>query len=163
MIKTLEIYIDGACQGNPGRAAIGVVIHEKGKRLKRISKTIGESTNNAAEYSAFIHALEEALSLKAQKISIHTDSELLFNQVRGRYKVRSSTLKNYFDQARHLLGKFDHVELKQIPREQNKEADKLASEALSKEKQSLTWKLKNSGEKIFVLTKKQANVVTQLS
>ena len=130
MHKELDIYIDGACIGNPGEAAIGVVVKHNDKILKEISKPIGQGTNNMAEYNAFICALQEALILKAERIRIYTDSELLFRQMGGYYKVKSEQLKPLFTQAQHLMKGFSHIECRQIPREENKQADQLASKAL---------------------------------
>lgn len=132
MKKELEIYIDGACIGNPGEAAIGVIVQEDSKRIKEISKTIGQGTNNIAEYGAFITALKEAALLKADKIRIYTDSELLFKQVTGQYKIKNENLKLLFEEAKRLAEKFKAVEVKHIPREQNSAADQLASKALKK-------------------------------
>ena len=128
----LEIFVDGACRGNPGLAAIGVVIHQDGKCIKTVAKSIGEATNNIAEYTALIYALQEALVLKADKVKIFTDSELVFNQLIGSYQIKNEKLKTLFDQVKHLVRGFKKIEIKNIPREKNKEADKLASDVLKK-------------------------------
>ena len=130
MNRTLDIFSDGACSGNPGPASIGVVIQENGTTIKTISESIGEATNNIAEYKALVCALNEALNLKADKAVVHTDSELLFNQLRGTFKVKNENLKNLLDELHRLCKIFKQVEVKQIPREQNTEADKLAKSAL---------------------------------
>ena len=130
MIAELEIFIDGACHGNPGPAAIGIVINEGKKRIKEIAKSIGDATNNIAEYSALIYALEEAVILKAKTLKIYTDSELVFNQVTGQYKVKKENLKFLFDQVQLLGRAFKQVDMHHVPREQNKEADQLATSAL---------------------------------
>jgi ribonuclease HI len=127
---TLEIFVDGACSGNPGPAGIGIVINRDGMTIKKISKAIGEATNNIAEYSALIYALQEAMVLKAKKLKIFTDSELLFRHVTGVYKVKNEKLKFLFDQVRHLMQGFDHVDIAHVRRENNKEADKLAAQSL---------------------------------
>lgn len=132
MKKELEIYIDGACLGNPGEAAVGAVFYQNKEKIKEISQTIGQATNNIAEYSAFIAALKEAVALKADKIKIYTDSGLLFNQVTGNYQIKNERLKLLFEEAKHLGQDFSLVEMKQIPREQNQVADELASKALKK-------------------------------
>ena len=132
MSRTLEIFIDGACSGNPGKAGIGVVINAPGKTVKEISKPIGEATNNIAEYSALIYALQEALVMKAKEIKIFTDSELLFRQVKGIYKVKNEKLKFLFDQVQCLMNGFDRVDLNHVRREKNKKADKLATDAIKK-------------------------------
>ena len=130
-----EIYVDGACSGNPGAAGIGVVINAQGKTVKEISKPIGEATNNIAEYSALIYALQEALVMKAAEVKVYTDSELMFRQVTGAYKVKNEKLKFLLDQVRHLMAGFKHIDLCHVRREKNKQADKLATGAI-REKQA---------------------------
>ena len=130
MSSRLEIYTDGACSGNPGPAAVGVVIVQDGKKIKEISKVIGEATNNIAEYSALICALQEALLLKARQLVIFTDSELMHRQVIGQYKVKNQVIQLLFDQVGQLIGEFESVEINHVPREQNKDADRLATQAL---------------------------------
>ena len=131
----LEIFIDGACSGNPGKAGIGIVINRRGKTVKEISKAIGEATNNIAEYSALIFALQEALIMKATELQVFTDSELMFRQVTGAYKVKNEKLRFLHDQTQHLMKGFDHIDIQHVRRENNKRADKLATEAI-KEKQA---------------------------
>lgn len=126
----LEIFVDGACRGNPGPAGIGVVIRRGGKTVAEISRPIGEATNNIAEYSALICALQEASVLKAVRLKIFTDSELMFHQLTGRYKVKDRKLKFLHDQVQQLKRGFAAVELAHVPREKNKEADKLATSSL---------------------------------
>ena len=129
-MRELEIFVDGASRGNPGPSAIGVVIFENQKKVKEISKVIGEATNNIAEYRALLCALEEAKLLKASKVKIYTDSELMFYQLTGRYQVKSEHLKIFFDQAQKMGKGFQSVDIKNIPREKNQEADHLATQAL---------------------------------
>ena len=124
-----DIYIDGASKGNPGPAGVGIVIFKEGARLKDISRHIGNTTNNVAEYTALIYALEEALILKAGKVKVLTDSELLAKQINGEYKVRHVNLKPLFEQARNLSRGFESFEIRHIVREKNKEADRLADKA----------------------------------
>lgn len=129
-MSVLEMYIDGASKGNPGPSGIGVVIYDKdGSALKGISKSIGKATNNVAEYTALIYALQEALILKSPKIKVWTDSELLCKQVKGVYTVRHSNLKPLFEQVKHLAKGFDSFEIQHIGRDKNKEADRLAGNA----------------------------------
>ena len=130
MNSVLEIFVDGACSGNPGPGGIGVVIKRGGKTIAEISKAIGEATNNIAEYSALICALQEALILKAARLKIFTDSELMFHQLTGSYKVRDEKLKFLHEQVQQLKRGFANVELVHVPREKNKEADKLATSSL---------------------------------
>jgi len=132
-MKKLIINTDGAARGNPGPAGIGVVIKdEKGAVVREIAEYIGETTNNQAEYRALIMALEAAVELKADSVGIFADSELMVSQIKGIYKVKNEGLKPLFDQARELLQKFKVCNIEYLPREKNKEADKLANIAIDK-------------------------------
>lgn len=147
MIKELKIYTDGACSGNPGPAAIGVVILENGKKIKEISQCIGEATNNIAEYTALIFALQEALILKAKNVKIFTDSELMYKQVMGQYKVKNASIRMLFDQVIHLKEGFESFDLNHVYREENKDADLLATQALKNNRVKMVASLfNNSGE-----------------
>ena len=126
----LVIFTDGGCSGNPGPAAIGVVIFKDGKVIKEISKAIGEATNNIAEYTAVIYALQEALILKAKEVLVKTDSELMARQLNGQYAVKHANIKPLFEQVKHLCSGFKSVEVVHVPREQNAQADGLARNAL---------------------------------
>jgi len=126
----LEIYIDGASKGNPGKSGIGVVIHQNNRLVKNIASYIGVATNNVAEYTALIYALEEALLLKASSLKINTDSQLLARQLNKIYKVRNEGIISLYNRAVHLLTGFDNVLISHIPREENTVADKLATQAI---------------------------------
>lgn len=129
-MRRLEIYIDGAAKGNPGPAGVGVIICRDGAVLKNVSNYIGHATNNVAEYTALIHALQEALILKAEELKINTDSQLLYRQINKVYKVRHPQILSLYNQALRLIEAFKHVDIKHIPREQNSGADKLATKAV---------------------------------
>ncbi len=122
----LEIFTDGACAGNPGPAGIGVVIKQGGQVIKEVSASIGRATNNIAEYTALIRALEEALALKADDVLVTTDSELMFRQVTGVYSVKHARIKPLFEQVKTLSAGFKHFRIAHVRREKNKEADKLS-------------------------------------
>ena len=126
----LEIYIDGASKGNPGHSGVGIVIYREGLRVKNISNYIGMATNNVAEYTALVYALEEALLLKAKSLKINTDSQLLARQLNKIYKVKHAGIITLYNRAIHLLTGFDKVLIKHIPREENSLADKLATQAV---------------------------------
>ena len=128
----LDIYIDGASKGNPGHSGIGVVICSEGKTIKNISSYIGEATNNVAEYTALIYALEEALLLKAKTLKINTDSQLLARQLNKIYRVKHEGIINLYNQAVQLLTGFEKVLICFIPREKNQRADELATDAIKK-------------------------------
>ena len=131
--KRLTIYVDGASRGNPGPAAVGVVIKdEKGITTLKASSSIGRATNNQAEYTALIMALQEAKRLRASHVEIRTDSQLMAQQITGNYRVRNAHIRPLFEQAMQLLTTFQHCSIDHIPRDLNSEADALANEALDK-------------------------------
>ncbi|NLL90017.1 MAG: ribonuclease HI family protein [Dehalococcoidales bacterium] len=124
------IHTDGASRGNPGQAAIGITIKdEKGNLLKSVSRAIGITTNNQAEYMAIIVALEQAIRLGAKHVELNSDSELVVFQLTGRYRVKKDTLKPLFQKVKELSARFESFKVKNIPREQNSEADALANKA----------------------------------
>jgi len=129
-MKEIEIYIDGASKGNPGPSGIGIVICQNGQTIKNISSYIGNTTNNIAEYTALIYALQEGLINKAESIKINTDSQLLYRQVNKVYKIKSAGILELYHQASHLMSAFKEVKIKHIPREENRGADKLATKAI---------------------------------
>ncbi len=131
-MKLIDVYIDGASKGNPGPAGVGVIICQEGVVLKNISNYIGNTTNNFAEYTALIFALQEALIIKADELNINTDSQLLCRQINGEYKVKSPNILGLYNQARHLISAFKKVSINHIPREMNSGADKLATQAVRK-------------------------------
>ncbi len=129
----LIINTDGLSKNNPGQAAIGAVLKDpRGKIVSTISQSIGIASNNEAEYRAIIAALEAARKLGVDEIEVRSDSELVVNQLNGRYKIKSTALRPFYLQAAQLLGQLKKVSIKYVPREQNTEADRLANEALKK-------------------------------
>jgi ribonuclease HI len=131
--KNIQIYTDGGARGNPGPAGIGVVIWDGNNLVSRHAKYIGEATNNQAEYSAVILALEEAKKLGVENIDFFLDSELVVKQLRREYKVKDQDLANLFLKIWNLSMSFKKITYTHVRREQNKEADKLVNEALDKE------------------------------
>jgi ribonuclease HI len=128
------LNVDGASRGNPGQAAIGVTLKdEKLQLLASISEKIGQTTNNQAEYKALIAGLKKAISLGAKQVEVRSDSELIVRQILGIYKVKKEELKPLHDEARKLAGALSSFAIKSIPREENREADKLANLALDTE------------------------------
>lgn len=116
---------------NPGPGAIGAVItDERGNRITSISRGIGYVTNNQAEYQAIIAALEKIISLGIKQAEIRADSELVVRQVNGKYKVKNAALRPLYSRIVELQGQLDSFSIKHIPREQNKEADRLAGQAV---------------------------------
>ena len=130
-IKKAIIYVDGAARGNPGPAALGVLIKdEQGSLVDSISLGIGRATNNQAEYRAVIAALERAIELGAKEVHLNSDSELIVKQVNGRYRVKNRGLKPLHQEVQQLLSRLEGFTIGHIPRSQNTEADKLANRAL---------------------------------
>jgi len=125
-----KFYIDGASKGNPGPSGIGVVVCRDGSTIKNIASFIGNTTNNVAEYTALIYALQEGLILNAENIEINTDSQLLYRQVKKIYKIKNTNILGLYNQALHLMSAFKEVSIKHIPREENRGADKLANKAV---------------------------------
>ena len=129
--KHLIIYADGASRGNPGPAAIGVIIEdERGRAVARISKAIGRATNNRAEYFALIAGLEEAARLGGETLDIKLDSQLIVRQLKGSY--RSKELRPLHEQTRRLLRKFNFYHIAHIPGSENRVAHGLAKRALGR-------------------------------
>ena len=129
----LICYADGASRGNPGPAAIGgIVLDTAGGVLEEISAAIGHATNNVAEWRAAVAVLAAARRLGARSVELRMDSELVVRQLEGRYQVRNAALRPFYEQARTLLGLFDRVTIKHVPRAQNAHADRLANAALDR-------------------------------
>ncbi len=133
------VYTDGGSRGNPGSAGVGVVVADaKGNIIKNYSKDIGVRTNNEAEYEAVILALQKMKQIfgkdktKDLNIEMRMDSELVARQLGGRYKIMEEKLFPLFIKIWNLRMDFGEISFKEIPREQNKEADKLANEAMDK-------------------------------
>jgi ribonuclease HI len=124
------IHIDGAARGNPGPAAFAFVIDCPGHPRITDKGCLGEKTNNVAEYSALIRALERAAKEQVKRLLIHSDSELLVKQMNGEYRVKNKDLQALYEQASKLRSQFEHVEFRHVPRAQNAEADRLCNEAL---------------------------------
>jgi ribonuclease HI len=123
--------IDGGSRGNPGPAAYGVVIRDaKGDIVARLKKYIGRMTNNVAEYYGLIAALDYMQSQGIKALRIESDSELLVKQMRGQYKVRSPELQPLFERARKMSQALESFRIDHVYREQNREADALANEAM---------------------------------
>lgn len=127
------LYSDGASRGNPGRAAIGAALYRleggRASLVAQVSESIGEATNNVAEYKALIEGLKLAERHDPDRLTVRADSQLLIRQLEGRYRVKNPALQALHRQASGLLEKIPH-RLEHIPREQNIVADALANAAL---------------------------------
>lgn len=129
--ETHKIYTDGGARNNPGPAGCGVVIKDAtGKTISKHKKFLGEMTNNQAEYSGVIYALEIAQEKGYKNIQFFLDSELLVGQLSQNYKVKNQGLAKLFVQAWNLIQSFNKVTFEYIPREKNKEADELVNQAI---------------------------------
>jgi ribonuclease HI len=124
------INIDGAARGNPGPAAYAYVISADGKPPIEESGRLGDATNNVAEYTALVRALERATQLHAARLLIRSDSELLVKQMNGEYRVKNPHLQSLYEEANRLRSRFDLVSFTHVRREQNRRADELCNEAL---------------------------------
>jgi ribonuclease HI len=130
-LKTIRLYTDGAARGNPGPAAVGVVIEDdQGMRLRGLHRYIGTATNNEAEYQALIEGLKAVTELTPDRLEIYVDSKLVVEQVKGGYKVKKAELQPLHRRAKELLDGFAEVAIEHVERERNKGADALANRAL---------------------------------
>jgi len=137
--EKIIIYTDGGSRGNPGPSAIGVVIG-----AKQYFESIGVATNNEAEYQAVIFALKKTKALlgkkvvKTAEVEIKSDSELMIKQLNGKYKVLEPKIQNLFLKAWNLKIDFGKIKFTLIPREKNKQADKLVNQALDSQTRNQT-------------------------
>lgn len=132
-MREIEVYIDGASKGNPGPSGIGVVVCQDSQTIKNLSCYIGNATNNVAEYTALIYALQQGLMLNAEYIKINTDSQLLSRQLNKVYKIKSPQILGLYNQVLHLMGGFKRVLVEHISRGDNRGADKLANQAIKRQ------------------------------
>ena len=143
-MKKIIIYTDGGSRGNPGPSGIGVVFcNEKQEILKKYSEYLGDNlTNNEAEYRAVIFAMKKFKLVfgkklaKNSEIELRSDSEFLVKQLEGLYKILDSKIQSLFITVWNLKLDFKKIKFKHIPREKNKEADKLANEALNNQQRT---------------------------
>ncbi len=124
-------YTDGAARGNPGPAGAGVyIVDQHDVPVDEAQLYLGEATNNVAEYRALLLALDKLEILGAKEIIIRSDSQLIIRQLTGEYRVKNEGLKPLYLEAKTRLRGFDDVTLEHVPREQNKDADRLANQAI---------------------------------
>jgi ribonuclease HI len=127
----LVINVDGGARGNPGPAAIGVVVSDAdGNVLDELAEPIGHATNNVAEYRAVLRGIEWARGLGASELEIVGDSELVARQLTGAYKVKHPSMKPLYEEAITALRAFDRWSIRTVPREENAGADALVNQAL---------------------------------
>jgi ribonuclease HI len=127
----LVINVDGGARGNPGPAAIGVVVSDAdGDVIDELAEPIGMTTNNVAEYRALLRGIEWARALGADELEIVGDSELVARQVSGTYKVKHPAMKPLYEKAMAALGSFADWRIRTVPRSENARADELVNRAL---------------------------------
>jgi formyltetrahydrofolate-dependent phosphoribosylglycinamide formyltransferase len=131
LVDTITIYTDGGSRGNPGPAAGAFVITDKtGKQLCAHAKFLPFATNNIAEYTALLTALQKVISIGAKNIKIFSDSELMVKQINGDYKVKNENIRQLHSQCVDMLADLTSWQMKHVPREKNKIADELANRAM---------------------------------
>lgn len=140
-----EVFIDGASRGNPGPSGVGVVfLDAHGAAGRQLSRYIGETTNNVAEYLALLYALQQALQDGYHTLTVHTDSELLARQLNGQYRVRDPRLRLFHDLALEMVKGFARCSIQHIPRSRNAQADRLAGAAVKDHQRHLPFKSASS-------------------
>ena len=133
----VHIYVDGSSRGNPGPSAIGIAIFPEGDKtipIYECSRHIGAATNNIAEYEALIHALKWIKQKEPAEATIYMDSELVYKQVMGRYRVKNPRMKVQLKRVRHLCECSTQITFQLIPREDNTHANRLAQKASQQKK-----------------------------
>ena len=130
--RRLLIYTDGAARGNPGPAGLGAILRdaETGAVLAELARFLGVRTNNYAEWTAVEDALREALALGARQVDLRMDSELVARQISGRYRVKHPDLKPIHARVMEMLGQLSSYTVGHVPRELNKDADRLSNVAI---------------------------------
>ncbi len=129
--RTLIVHVDGGARGNPGQAAIGVVVSDPdGDVLDEVAERIGVATNNVAEYRAVLRGLERAAALGARQVEVVNDSELVARQLTGAYKVKHPSIKPLYLETIAALRGFDRWRIRSVPRARNARADALVNAAL---------------------------------
>jgi ribonuclease HI len=130
-MSRVTVNVDGGARGNPGPAAIGVVLRDAGGTvLEEVGETIGEATNNVAEYKALLRGIELAADHGATELELIGDSELVVRQVEGRYKVKNAGMKELHTEVKRALSNFDSWSIAHVRRAENADADRLVNQAL---------------------------------
>ena len=128
-------HIDGGARGNPGPAGYGVVLEDQnGRQVAGLSQYLGQRTNNYAEYSGLLAALQYALAHGPKALKVISDSELMVRQIKGVYKVRNAALQELYQKAQGMIGQLEWFEIGHVLRESNREADRLANEAMDRKR-----------------------------
>jgi ribonuclease HI len=126
-------YCDGGSRGNPGPAGFGVYIQDSaGKVVAELSQFLGKRTNNFAEYSGLLAALDFAVANGYRSLRVVSDSELMVKQMKGQYRVNSPELRPLYEEARRRVSRLDHFQIQHVLREKNRHADRLANLAMDR-------------------------------
>ena len=134
-MKILRLYTDGAARGNPGPAGLGVVIEDdQGMRLRGVCRYLGRATNNQAEYQAVIEGLQAVVPWTPDRLELFLDSQLVVEQLAGRYRVKNPDLKPLHRRARELIDGFPELVISHVERSKNRGADALANRAIDEYK-----------------------------
>ena len=129
--NAITAFCDGGARGNPGPSGYGVYIEdENGQKLAELSEYLGIRTNNFAEYSGLLAALEFALRYDHPRLRVISDSELMVKQIKGQYKVKSPDLRPLYDEAKRRIAGLESFQIQHVLRNKNKEADRLANQAM---------------------------------
>jgi ribonuclease HI len=126
-------HVDGGARGNPGPSGYGVVIHDaSGRKVAELSEYLGHHTNNYAEYQGLLAVLRYAVANSVRALQVVSDSELMVRQMKGIYKVKHPELRKLYEEAQQLVRKLDRFEIRHALREHNRDADRLANEAMDR-------------------------------
>jgi ribonuclease HI len=129
-VSRFTVNVDGGARGNPGPAAIGVVLRDGDEVVGEVGETIGEATNNVAEYRALLRGIELATEHGATELELIGDSELVVRQVEGRYKVKNAGMKELHEEVKRALRGLDSWSIRHVRRAENADADRLVNQAL---------------------------------
>ncbi len=133
MAELVKVYTDGACRGNPGAGAIGILISDdEGNVLDQHKECIGECTNNVAEYKALKKGLDLAVAHTRNKVEVYSDSKLVVHQMRGEWRIKQPHLKTLFNEVKRKETQFEKINYNHLPRTNEfiKQADQMANDAL---------------------------------
>jgi len=131
--NSITAFCDGGARGNPGPSGFGVYIEdERGQKLAELSEFLGIRTNNFAEYSGLLAALEFALRYDHPRLRVISDSELMVKQIKGQYKVKSPDLRPLYEEAKRRIEGLEFFQIQHVLRNKNREADRLANEAMDR-------------------------------
>lgn len=129
-MRRAVLRTDGGARGNPGPAGAGIVLEVEDGATVRAGRYLGVTTNNVAEYEALVWGLENARALGVGELAVYADSELVVRQLTGEYRVKNPGLKPLHERALSLMRSFDRVEVRYVPREENRAADEMANAAM---------------------------------